>query len=1118
MLIHFPIQMSCIRSSPFLVKHCPRFFSSATDSKSKYTSTLLLPVTTFPLHAKAADREASVRALCTDEVYQWQSNARAKSEPFVLHDGPPYANGKLHIGHFLNKILKDVINRFQLLQGRRVEFYPGWDCHGLPIELKALQAAQDAVSADADLQAGRSAVEIRELARQFAMQAVTQQKADFRQWGVMADWDRSYLTLHPDYEAEQLGIFANMVEKGLIYRGVKPVHWSPSSQTALAEAELEYEENHTSPSIYIGFPLFDAADSLATVLQHHGLHRHDVDLLIWTTTPWTIPANMAVCYHSDVDYVCIQTGSSSRHLVVAEKLLPEISSILAGLSPEQRSDNSCNEHERVQVLARFKGSALSGSSVSHPLKHTLPSSTLFSAPRPLLDGPHVTTDSGTGLVHTAPAHGADDFNVCSDHNIRVKECLVDHKGEFREQAGPELEGKYVLGAGNQAVLELLQSSGHLVHHQEFVHRYPYDWRSKQPIIFRATEQWFCVLGSLQEKTAHCIEQEVSITPPNGKKRLQAHVAGRREWCISRQRHWGLPIPAFFDELTHEPLLTTESVSHIQKLFAQHGSSCWWTFPVEELLAEQYRNNGRTYVRGFDTMDVWFDSGVSWAAALRPRGLQTPVDLYLEGSDQHRGWFQSSLLTAVAATGAAPFKTVLTHGFVVDQDMKKMSKSVGNVINPSDFIFGKEGSDKREQKDLKRRHAEYGKARKQYEKLLSRTPKDQHPTLPPAPVAPAALSSLQQPLPALGVDVLRLWVASTDYSTDVAVGPDVMVKVAESYRKFRALVRFMLGCLDGFDPALHTVPYHELRGVDKYALHTLLNSSNRVTASYKRFNFADVYQTVNKCMSNNFSAFYCDIAKDTLYLDSVDSHARRCCQTVLLQLLQFLTKAWAPFLCHSAEEVMQHIKSPALRSALMTDSSVCESDHPGSRSVFASGWLCVDPAWQNEEIFQLYSSVELVKVEVNRLIETAVNSTHPKKDKTRRQQQKVLQPETDQASPVVSGIKRSLDTKVVLSSQDSRVVDMLLQVGVKELSEILLVSEVAVETEHAAGTDVDAPLHSSLPFRVVSPDSHLSVKVQKMPGDKCSRCWKIATTLHSLSEEPADLCQRCSDVLISNAKS
>ncbi|MCC5897141.1 MAG: isoleucine--tRNA ligase [Phormidium sp. BM_Day4_Bin.17] len=795
-----------------------------TEEK-RYKDTVNLPQTEFSMRANAVVREPELQTFWDNrKIYQKLSQTNP-GDPFILHDGPPYANGSLHIGHALNKILKDIINRYQLLQGRKVHYIPGWDCHGLPIELKVLQSLKS------EERRQLTPLALRFKAKEFAHQVVREQRDSFKRYGVWGDWDDPYLTLKPEYEAAQIGVFGDMALKGYIYRGRKPVHWSPSSRTALAEAELEYPEGHTSPSLYAAFQVTELNDGLKERLAGYLPHLW---LAIWTTTPWTIPANLAVSVNPELTYAIVEApvefeAAAGKFLIVAADAVERLSQTFGG---------------ELKVLERLKGAELDQCHYRHPL---------FERTSPVvIGGDYVTTESGTGLVHTAPGHGLEDYQVGLRYNLPIFS-PVNAKGVFTEEAGP-FAGLNVLKDANEKITEALAEAHSLLKQEAYQHKYPYDWRTKKPTIFRATEQWFASVEGFREAALESIRQ-VRWIPTQGENRITAMVGERSDWCISRQRSWGVPIPVFYDEETNEPLLTEETVNYVRDIVAEKGSDAWWELPVEQLLPESYRNNGRTYIKGTDTMDVWFDSGSSWAAVAKQRGLGYPVDLYLEGSDQHRGWFQSSLLTSVATQGQAPYKTVLTHGFVLDEKGHKMSKSLGNVVDPAVVING--GNNKKQQ-------------------------------------------------PAYGADVLRLWVSSVDYSGDVPLGGTILRQTSDVYRKIRNTARFLLGNLHDFNPATDAVAYGDLPELDQYMLHRTIEVMDEVTEAFESYQFFRFFQTIQNFCVVDLSNFYLDIAKDRLYISAEDASRRRSCQTVLAIVVENLARAIAPVLCHMAEDIWQNL--------------------------------------------------------------------------------------------------------------------------------------------------------------------------------------------------------------------
>nr|WP_242040938.1 isoleucine--tRNA ligase [Leptolyngbya sp. FACHB-261] len=919
------------------------------------------------MRANAREREPQLQQFWADQrIYETlaQNNPGA---PFVLHDGPPYANGDLHMGHALNKILKDIVNRYQLLQGRKVRYVPGWDCHGLPIELKVLQTLS------AEQRKELTPISLRHKARDFALETVRRQSQSFQRYGVWGDWDHPYLTLKPEYEAAQISVFGQMFLKGYIYRGLKPVHWSPSSQTALAEAELEYPEGHTSRSIYVAFPVVRLAEGAQMLSEY----LPKLKAVIWTTTPWTIPANLAIAISPKVTYAVVQAGED--YLIVASELVERLAQTLG---------------QSLEVLTTLPGKALEYTVAHHPL---------FDRESPILLGDYVTTESGTGLVHTAPGHGQDDFILGQAHGLPVL-APVDDRGDFTAEAGPFV-GLNVLGEGNKAVITALSEAGALLKEEPYVHKYPYDWRTKKPTIFRATEQWFASVEGFREAAMQAI-RSVQWIPAQGENRISSMVQERSDWCISRQRSWGVPIPVFYDEATNEPLLTTEMVDHVQALIHERGSDAWWELPVEDLLCEPYRSQHlsgeRSFRRGTDTMDVWFDSGSSWAAVAEQRSeLTYPVDLYLEGSDQHRGWFQSSLLTSVAVNNEAPYKTVLTHGFALDEQGRKMSKSLGNVVDPFLVING--GKDQKKE-------------------------------------------------PPYGADVLRLWVSSVDYSSDVPIGKTILNQMADVYRKIRNTARFLLGNLHDFDPAKDAVPYDQLPEFDRYLLHRTREVTLEVTDAMESFQFFRFFQTVQNYCVVDLSNFYLDIAKDRLYISAANSLRRRSCQTVLAVALENLATMISPVLCHMAEDIWQAIPYSMPQ-----------------QSVFQAGWVKVEEGWQQPALAERWERLRDLRGEVNRVLE---------------------------AARVSKLIGASQEAKVLLWVADPALHSDLEAVGA-DLRYLFLTSQAELLDSPSALEGLEHALKTEA----------LGIGVVNAEGTKCVRCWNYSTLVGHFAEHPS-LCERC----------
>ncbi len=840
--------------------------------EKRYSDTVNLPETGFSMRANAVVREPELQQFWADNAI-YETQAEGSGEPFVLHDGPPYANGALHIGHALNKILKDVINRYQILQGRKVRYVPGWDCHGLPIELKVLQSMKSSERQQL------TPLTLRAKAAEFALKTVDEQRESFKRYGVWGDWDNPYLTLTPEYEAAQIGVFGEMVTQGHIYRGRKPVHWSPSSRTALAEAELEYPEGHVSPSIYTAFQLTSLSDKATNILEDY---IPDLWVAIWTTTPWTIPANLAVSVNPELTYAVVESGlecdaAAGKFLLVAADAIPRLEATFK---------------TKLSVLETIKGDRLEHCKYKHPLYDR--------ESEVVIGGDYVTTDSGTGLVHTAPGHGQDDYIVGQRYGLPILS-PVDAAGRFTEEAGEAFAGLNVLTDANDKIIEALETSQSLLLREPYEHKYPYDWRTKKPTIFRATDQWFASVEGFRDAALSAIADVIWI-PAKGENRIAAMVGDRSDWCISRQRSWGVPIPVFYDKETGEPLMNAETIAHIQGIIAEQGSNAWWELSVADLLPDSLKPEADRYEKGQDTMDVWFDSGSSWAAVARDRGLGYPVDLYLEGSDQHRGWFQSSLLTSVASEGQSPYKTVLTHGFVLDEKGRKMSKSIGNVVDPAIVIEG-------------------GKNQKQE--------------------------------PPYGADVLRLWVSSVDYSSDVPLGQTILKQMSDVYRKIRNTSRFLLGNINDFNPVTDTVAYDDLPELDRYMLHRTCEVMDEITDAFESYQFFRFFQTVQNFCVVDLSNFYLDIAKDRLYISTPDAPRRRSCQTVIATIVESLARAIAPVLCHMAEDIWQNLPYET-----------------GFDSVFQAGWMSRPDEWRDDALAASWAKKREYRTVVNKVMEQA----------------------------------------------------------------------------------------------------------------------------------------------------
>ena len=772
----------------------------------KLKETLNLGKTAFPMRAGLPNKEPKWQQEWEEaNIYAKRQQLNEGKPSFNLHDGPPYANGNIHVGHAMNKISKDIIVRSKSMSGFRAPYVPGWDTHGLPIE--------QVLSKKGVKRKEIPLTEYLEMCREYALSQVDKQRNDFKRLGVSADWENPYITLKPAYEAAQIRVFGAMADKGYIYRGAKPVYWSWSSESTLAEAEVEYKDVEAN-SIFVAFPVTDGKGII---------DPKDTYFVIWTTTPWTIPANEAICVNPKFDYSVVQVGD--KRYVVASGLLDKV-------AEEIGWDN-------YKVVQTVKGADMEYMKAKHPIydKESL-----------VIEGFHVTLDDGTGLVHTAPGFGEDDFNVGQKYNLPIFS-PVDAHGCYTDEV-PELKGMFYQDV-DKLMIQKLKDAGALLKLKVFTHSYPHDWRTKKPVIFRATTQWFASISPFRDQILDQIDKAEFI-PSWGKTRLYNMIKDRGDWVISRQRAWGVPLPIFYAE-DGTPIVTPETIEHIAKIFEKEGSNAWYTHTAKELLPDGFTSehspNGE-FTKEKDILDVWFDSGSSWSGVMEKRdGLHFPADLYLEGSDQYRGWFNSSLITSVAVTGKAPYKEVLSQGFVLDDKGHKMSKSLGNVISPNDVI--------------KR----------------------------------------------MGAEIIRLWVAQADTTSDVAVSMGILQQSAESYRKIRNTFRYMLANTSDFDPKENRVSYDDLRSVDQYMEVKLNDLVKDCLAAYDKFDFTTVFKKVFNFISNDLSAFYLDFAKDVLYIEDQDSHARRSMQTVIYDAAVKLDKILTPILPHTMEEIWGFLKEP-----------------------------------------------------------------------------------------------------------------------------------------------------------------------------------------------------------------
>jgi len=928
-----------------------------------------LPSTGFPMKANSFVREVEFQAHWDDiDVYRMCLERRKDADKFVLHDGPPYlSSSKIHIGTALNKILKDIVTRYKTQKGFYSPYVPGYDSHGLPIENAVLK----------DVKGGRAAltpVELRQRCRDFALANLKGQEANFRRLGVWGDWANPYITLDPRFEAAQLRVFAKMASQGYLYKGLKSVQWCPNCETALAEAEVEYAD-HVSHSIYVRFAVDEASrDRLPEFVDR----KKPVNFVIWTTTPWTLPGNMAVCLHPGFTYEFLDTGKEI--LIVVDELK---GAFLKAVGLEE-SD--------VRVLGTARGADLEHIDTRHPF---------MDRKSPVVLGEHVTTEVGTGCVHTAPGHGPEDYEIGRQYKLDILS-PVDGKGIFTEEAGQFAGQRF--DKSNTVIVEHLEEIGALMANSSYSHSYPHCWRCKKPLIFRATEQWFASVDGFRSKALAAIDT-VKWIPASGRNRIFTMVENRSDWCISRQRSWGVPIPVFYCDACSKPLMTEESIEKVAQVFEKEGSDSWWSKSPAELLGDGFKcdcGNGE-FTQETDIMDVWFDSGVTHSAVLDARQEElrgTPCELYLEGSDQHRGWFQSSLLTSVAVRDRAPYKTVLTHGFVVDESGKKMSKSVGNVVEPDQVI-------------------------KQY-----------------------------------GADVLRLWVASVNYTDDIPIGKNMLSQLAEVYRKLRNTARYMLGNLHDFDPATDAVAYEDLGDLDKYILHRLSEVVDEINEDFDNFEFFKYYQLLQNFCVVTLSSFYFDIAKDRLYTSAPAARSRRAVQTVLNQLLQALVRLLVPVTPHMAEDIWQHMPD-AIKSREAREPSVLLTDFPQGET-----------AHRNPELAAFFKQLIEVRYVVNKALEEARGKR---------------------------AIGSSLEARVILDVEDRELFARVASLG-DDLPGFFITSQASLSDSGNGGmTDSEVLARVS--------ENGVNVVVVRADGEKCARCWKFSLRVGE-KKDMAELCNVC----------
>ena len=784
-----------------------------------YSKTVNLPKTSFPMKANLPNREPNFQKFWEEhQIYKKLMERDTGKGTFILHDGPPYSNGDIHIGHALNKLLKDFIVRYNAMNGYRTPYIPGWDNHGLPIENKVSEEFRKKHKTP-------TPVEMRKACRAYAAKWVDKQRVQFKRLGGLADWDNPYLTMNYAYEATIVKVFGELVKQGYIYRGLKPIYWCINDETALAEAEIEYAE-HTSPSIYVRFPLIEDPNGLFG-------RKDNCYTIIWTTTPWTIPANLAVAVHPEHEYAFVDV-EGVRYLLAADLVGKTMSAI---------------GKEKYNVVKTVKGSELAGMVFKHPL---------FDRKSVLVHADYVTLEDGTGVVHTAPGHGREDFETGQKYGLEVLN-PVNGRGIYTKEAGP-FEGLHIIKQGNQAVLDAMKENGSLLGSSTITHSYPHCWRCHKPVIFRTTVQWFMKIDhkDLRKKILKALD-DIECYPTEGKNRLYAMIENSPDWCLSRQRSWGVAIPVFFCKNCDEPIMTEETINRVYENSLKNGSDSWYEKDASELLPPGYKCpkcGGTEFSKETDVLDVWFDSGSSCRAVLENRLNTYPADMYLEGSDQHRGWFNKSLVVGMATKGASPFRKLVTHGMMLDSEGKAMSKSIGNTIAPQDIIKN------------------------------------------------------------LGADVLRLFVSSANYFDDISLSNEILTRVTDAYRRLRNTFRFILGNIADFDPAKDKIEYSDMLEIDRYAIHKLQALIDQVTLAYEQNEFHRVYHSVHNYCSVDLSSLYLDILKDRLYASAAASVERRSAQTALYEILSSLIRMLAPIIAHTAEEVWQQLPGDKAESVFL----------------------------------------------------------------------------------------------------------------------------------------------------------------------------------------------------------
>ena len=923
-----------------------------------YNKTLNLPPTEFNRRGALPQREPGwVKDWQDKQLYHKMIKNNEGKPLYILHDGPPYANGDIHLGTALNKELKDFIIRQKNMIGYQAPYVPGWDTHGLPIELKARKKA--GVTSDI------SPVELRKICKEFALHYLDIQRSQFMRLGVLGEWENPYMTLKPEFEAKQIEIFGNMAQKGYIYKGLKPVYWCPDCNTALAEAEIEYEEDPCF-SIYVKFAVKDDQGKLSKL----GIDVSKTYFVIWTTTTWTLPGNMAICLGPEYEYCAVK--ANGEYYIMAKELAPA-----------------------AMKAAKIEDYELIGSVTGKELEYIVCQHPFLDRDSLVIVGDHVTLDSGTGCVHTAPGHGVEDFEVCVNHYPQIQIVVpVDSVGKLTKDAG-EFAG-LTTDEANKAIAKKLEETGNLFAVEKIVHQYPHCWRCKKPIIYRATEQWFCSVEDFKADAIREIEK-IKWYPSWGEGRIKNMVTDRSDWCISRQRLWGVPIPIFYCEECGEAHIDDASIKAVSELFRKEGSDAWWTHEASEILpaGTKCKKCGcEKFRKETDIMDVWFDSGSSHAAVLMEHpGLQWPADLYLEGADQYRGWFQSSLLTSVAWKGVAPYKAVCTHGWVVDAQGKTMHKSLGNGIAPEEV------TDK------------------------------------------------------FGADILRLWVASSDYHSDIRISNDILKQLSEVYRKIRNTARYILGNLYDFNPDTDSVADDQLHELDRWALARMDEVAKECNEGYEEFDFHQVYHAIHNFCTIDLSNFYLDIIKDRLYVEKPDSVSRRAAQTAIYRILRDMTLVFAPILAFTCEEIWANLPK--------------SSDHNPEACVF-NEMPKGKAGDETAEFMAKWERIRKIRDEVNKALENARNQ------KT---------------------IGKSLEAQVTLKADGE--LYAFLKENEAVLEPVFIVSKVVLEQGAAAQTTAET--------------EGLEVTVSKAHGEKCERCWAYSDTVGKDEKHPT-LCARCAAII------